>query len=110
MLADAQELYVTASLKLGVIRLRRAAPARSAEVLRERANLVERVALMLGKAAIRALREMGFDFVAFDVRHPRRCCAASCQLIPRVAGAGKRPCECASLRRRAAPRDDDAAR
>ena len=64
ILADAQELYYTASLKLGVIRLAETCPCSDPPTSRERAQLAERVRSMLDPAVTR-LRAMGFDFVAF---------------------------------------------
>src|SRR4029079_4893382 len=64
ILADAQELYYTASLKLGVIRLAETCPCSDPPSSRERAQLAERVRSMLDPVIAR-LRAMGFDFVAF---------------------------------------------
>ena len=62
-LADAQELYFTASLKLGVIRLSEACPVSDPSTPRERAQMAERVRSML-EPVIARVRAMGFDFVA----------------------------------------------
>src|SRR4029078_10958291 len=64
ILADAQELYYTASLKLGVIRLAETCPCSDPPTPRERAQLVERVRSMLDPVVTR-VRAMGFDYVAF---------------------------------------------
>jgi exopolyphosphatase/guanosine-5'-triphosphate,3'-diphosphate pyrophosphatase len=64
ILADAQELYYTASLKLGVIRLAETCPCSDPPTPRERAQLGERVRSMLDPIVAR-VRAMGFDFVAF---------------------------------------------
>jgi len=64
ILADAQELYYTASLKLGVIRLAETCPCSDPPSSRERAQLAERVRSMLDPVVAR-VRAMGFDFVAF---------------------------------------------
>ncbi len=64
ILADAQELYFTASLKLGVIRLTESCPCSDPPTSRERALLAERVRTMLDPVVSR-VRAMGFDFVAF---------------------------------------------
>jgi exopolyphosphatase/guanosine-5'-triphosphate,3'-diphosphate pyrophosphatase len=64
ILADAQELYYTASLKLGVIRLAETCPCSDPPTSRERAQLAERVRSMLDPVVTR-VRAMGFDFVAF---------------------------------------------
>jgi exopolyphosphatase/guanosine-5'-triphosphate,3'-diphosphate pyrophosphatase len=63
VLADAQELYFTASLKLGVIRLSEACPVSDPPTPRERAQLAERARSML-EPVIARVRAMGFDFVA----------------------------------------------
>ena len=64
VLADAQELYFTASLKLGVIRLSEACPVSDPPTPRERAQVAERARSMV-EPVIARLRAMGFDFVAF---------------------------------------------
>jgi exopolyphosphatase/guanosine-5'-triphosphate,3'-diphosphate pyrophosphatase len=64
VLADAQELYFTASLKLGVIRLAESCPCSDPPSPRERSHLTERVRTMLDPVISR-LRAMGFDNVAF---------------------------------------------
>jgi exopolyphosphatase/guanosine-5'-triphosphate,3'-diphosphate pyrophosphatase len=64
ILADAQELYFTASLKLGVIRLAESYPCADPPTSRERAILAERVRATLDPVVSR-VRAMGFDFVAF---------------------------------------------
>jgi len=64
ILADAQELYYTASLKLGVIRLTESCPCSDPPTPRERAQLTERVRSLL-EPVIARMRAMGFDFVAF---------------------------------------------
>src|SRR5450432_2552747 len=64
VLADAQELYFTASLKLGVIRLAERCPCSDPPSPRERSHLTERVRTMLDPVISR-LRAMGFDNVAF---------------------------------------------
>src|SRR6185503_17534988 len=64
ILADAQELYFTASLKLGVIRLAETCPCSDPPTSRERAQLAERARSMLDPVVTR-VRAMGFDFVAF---------------------------------------------
>ena len=64
ILADAQELYYTASLKLGVIRLAETCPCSDPPTSRERAQLAERARSMLDPVVTR-VRAMGFDFVAF---------------------------------------------
>jgi exopolyphosphatase/guanosine-5'-triphosphate,3'-diphosphate pyrophosphatase len=64
ILADAQELYFTASLKAGVIRLAESCPCSDPPTSRERAHLVERVRTLLDPVISR-VRAMGFDFVAF---------------------------------------------
>ncbi len=64
VLADAQELYFTASLKLGVIRLSEACPVSDPPTPRERAQVAERARSML-EPVIARVRAMGFDFVAF---------------------------------------------
>jgi exopolyphosphatase/guanosine-5'-triphosphate,3'-diphosphate pyrophosphatase len=64
ILADAQELYFTASLKAGVIRLAESFPCADPPTPRERAQLAERVRTMLGPVISR-VRAMGFDYVAF---------------------------------------------
>jgi exopolyphosphatase/guanosine-5'-triphosphate,3'-diphosphate pyrophosphatase len=64
VLADAQELYFTASLKSGVIRLAESCPCSDPPTPRERAHLAERVRTLLDPAISR-LRAMGFDDVAF---------------------------------------------
>jgi len=63
ILADAQELYFAASLKLGVIRLAETCPCSDPPTPRERAQLAERARSMLDPVVAR-LRAMGFDFVA----------------------------------------------
>src|SRR5499427_3819371 len=65
ILADAQELYFTASLKLGVIRLAEACPCSDPPTARERAQLGERVRSMMDPVIAR-VRAMGFDFVALS--------------------------------------------
>jgi exopolyphosphatase/guanosine-5'-triphosphate,3'-diphosphate pyrophosphatase len=64
VLADAQELYFTASLKLGVIRLTESSPCSDPPTARERAHLQERVRTTLDPVISR-LCAMGFDDVAF---------------------------------------------
>jgi exopolyphosphatase / guanosine-5'-triphosphate,3'-diphosphate pyrophosphatase len=64
VLADAQELYFTASLKLGVIRLAESCPCSDPPSARERSHLAERVRTMLDPVISR-VRAMGFDDVAF---------------------------------------------
>jgi exopolyphosphatase / guanosine-5'-triphosphate,3'-diphosphate pyrophosphatase len=64
VLADAQELYFTSSLKLGVIRLTESCPCSDPPSARERAHLQERVRAMLDPVISR-VRAMGFDNVAF---------------------------------------------
>src|SRR5499427_6139658 len=64
ILADAQELYYTASLKLGVIRLAETCPCSDPPTARERAQLAERARSLLDPVVAR-VRAMGFDFVAF---------------------------------------------
>jgi exopolyphosphatase/guanosine-5'-triphosphate,3'-diphosphate pyrophosphatase len=64
ILADAQELYFSTSLKLGVIRLTESCPCSDPPSARERANLAERVRTALDPVVTR-LKSMGFDFVAF---------------------------------------------
>jgi exopolyphosphatase / guanosine-5'-triphosphate,3'-diphosphate pyrophosphatase len=64
ILADAHELYYTASLKLGVIRLAETCPCSDPPTSRERAQLAERARSMLDPMVTR-VRAMGFDFVAF---------------------------------------------
>ncbi len=64
ILADAQELYFTASLKSGVIRLTESFPCSDPPTSRERAQLAERVRSLLGPSISR-VRAMGFDYVAF---------------------------------------------
>ena len=64
VLADAQELYFTASLKLGVIRLSEACPVSDPPTPRERAQVAERARSLL-EPVIARVRAMGFDFVAF---------------------------------------------
>jgi exopolyphosphatase/guanosine-5'-triphosphate,3'-diphosphate pyrophosphatase len=64
ILADAQELYFAASLKLGVIRLTEACPVSDPPTPRERAQLAERARSVLDPVIAR-VRAMGFDFVAF---------------------------------------------
>jgi len=64
ILADAQELYFSSSLKAGVIRLTESFPCADPPTSRERAHLTERVKTMLGSVVSR-VRSMGFDFVAF---------------------------------------------
>src|SRR5215831_13598972 len=63
ILADAQELYFTASLKLGVIRLAEACPCSDPPTAHERAQLAERARSTLDPVIAR-VRAMGFDFVA----------------------------------------------
>jgi exopolyphosphatase/guanosine-5'-triphosphate,3'-diphosphate pyrophosphatase len=63
ILADAQELYFAASLKLGVIRLSEACPCSDPPTPRERAQLAERVRSIL-EPVIARVRAMGFDFAA----------------------------------------------
>src|SRR4029078_11716160 len=63
ILADAQELYFTASLKAGVIRLTETCPCSDPPSSRERAQLAERVRALL-EPAISRVRAMGFDYVA----------------------------------------------
>jgi exopolyphosphatase / guanosine-5'-triphosphate,3'-diphosphate pyrophosphatase len=63
ILADAQELYFAASLKLGVIRLAEAYPCSDPPTPRERAQLAERARSVL-EPVISRVRAMGFDFVA----------------------------------------------
>ena len=63
VLADAQELYFTASLKLGVIRLAEACPI-SGRRATPRRRMAERACSLL-KPVIARVRAMGFDFVAF---------------------------------------------
>src|SRR5215831_2928206 len=64
ILADAQELYFTASLKLGVIRLTESFPCSDPPTARERTHLAERVRAVLDPIVSR-VRAMGFDYVAF---------------------------------------------
>ncbi|HVV48302.1 MAG TPA: Ppx/GppA phosphatase family protein [Polyangia bacterium] len=64
VLADAQELYFSASLKLGVIRLTESSPCSDPPTARERANLNERVRAVLDPVISR-VRAMGFDDLAF---------------------------------------------
>jgi exopolyphosphatase / guanosine-5'-triphosphate,3'-diphosphate pyrophosphatase len=64
VLADAQELYFTSSLKLGVIRLAESCPCADPPTPRERAHLAERVRTVL-EPVISRVRAMGFDDVAF---------------------------------------------
>ena len=64
VLADAQELYFTSSLKLGVIRLAESCPCSDPPTARERAHLQERVRTMLDPVISRVCA-MGFDDVAF---------------------------------------------
>ena len=64
VLADAQECYFTASLKLGVIRLSEETPMSDPPTPRERMLLADRIRAAL-EAPIARLRAMGFDFVAF---------------------------------------------
>jgi len=64
VLADAQELYFTSSLKLGVIRLSESCPCSDPPTARERAHLQERVRTMLDPVISRVCA-MGFDDVAF---------------------------------------------
>jgi exopolyphosphatase/guanosine-5'-triphosphate,3'-diphosphate pyrophosphatase len=64
VLADAQELYYTASLKLGVIRLTETFPCSDPPTARERSHLSERVRAVLDPVVSR-VRAMGFDDVAF---------------------------------------------
>src|SRR6516162_11678074 len=64
VLADAQELYFSTSLKLGVIRLTESCPCSDPPTARERAILNERVRTMLDPVISR-VRAMGFDDVAF---------------------------------------------
>jgi len=64
VLADAQELYYTASLKLGVIRLTESFPCSDPPTPRERAHLADRVRAVL-EPVISRVRAMGFDYVAF---------------------------------------------
>src|SRR6478672_4739123 len=64
VLADAQELYFSSSLKLGVIRLTESCPCSDPPTARERAILSERVRTMLDPVISR-VRAMGFDDVAF---------------------------------------------
>src|SRR5262252_10634500 len=64
ILADAQELYFAASLKLGVIRLAETCPVSDPPTPRERAQLAERARSLL-EPVIARVRAMGFDFVAF---------------------------------------------
>jgi len=63
ILADTQELYFTASLKLGVIRLAEACPCSDPPTAHERAQLAERARSVLDPVIAR-VRAMGFDFVA----------------------------------------------
>src|SRR5215471_6906156 len=63
ILADAQELYFSASLKLGVIRLTESCPCSDPPTSRERALLAERVRTMVDPVLAR-VRAMGFDFMA----------------------------------------------
>jgi exopolyphosphatase/guanosine-5'-triphosphate,3'-diphosphate pyrophosphatase len=65
ILADAQELYFTASLKLGVIRLTDACPCSDPPTPRERAQIAERARTAMDPVIAR-VRAMGFDFVAFS--------------------------------------------
>jgi exopolyphosphatase / guanosine-5'-triphosphate,3'-diphosphate pyrophosphatase len=64
ILADAQELYFTASRKLGVIRLTESCPCSDPPSARERAQMAERVRTALDPVISR-VRAMGFDDVAF---------------------------------------------
>ena len=64
VLADAQELYFSSSLKLGVIRLAESCPCADPPTARERAHLNERVRTVLDPVISR-VRAMGFDDVAF---------------------------------------------
>ena len=64
VLADAQELYFSSSLKLGVIRLSESCPCSDPPTARERAHLNERVRTVLDPVISR-VRAMGFDDVAF---------------------------------------------
>ncbi|HVT10484.1 MAG TPA: Ppx/GppA phosphatase family protein [Polyangia bacterium] len=64
VLADAQELYYTSSLKLGVIRLTESFPCSDPPTPRERAHLADRVRAVL-EPVISRVRAMGFDYVAF---------------------------------------------
>jgi exopolyphosphatase / guanosine-5'-triphosphate,3'-diphosphate pyrophosphatase len=64
VLADAQELYFSSSLKLGVIRLSESCPCSDPPSSRERAHLNERVRTVLDPVISR-VRAMGFDDVAF---------------------------------------------
>ncbi|MES1157544.1 MAG: Ppx/GppA phosphatase family protein, partial [Haliangium ochraceum] len=64
VLADAQELYYTSSLKLGVIRLTESFPCSDPPTPRERAHLADRVRAVLDPVISR-VRAMGFDYVAF---------------------------------------------
>jgi len=64
VLADAQELYYTSSLKLGVIRLTESFPCSDPPTARERQHLAERVRAVLDPVVSR-VRAMGFDDVAF---------------------------------------------
>jgi exopolyphosphatase/guanosine-5'-triphosphate,3'-diphosphate pyrophosphatase len=64
VLADAQECYSTASLKLGVIRVSEESPMADPPTARQRMMLADRIRTAL-EAPIARLRAMGFDFVAF---------------------------------------------
>ncbi|HEY2901495.1 MAG TPA: Ppx/GppA phosphatase family protein [Polyangia bacterium] len=64
ILADAQECYFTASLKLGVIRVSEEMPMADPPTPRQRMMLADRIRAAL-EAPIARLRAMGFDFVAF---------------------------------------------
>jgi len=64
VLADAQECYFTASLKLGVIRITEECPLSDPPTPRQLMLLSDRVRTTMEPVVAR-LRDMGFDFVAF---------------------------------------------
>ncbi|HVR62516.1 MAG TPA: Ppx/GppA phosphatase family protein [Polyangia bacterium] len=65
ILADAQECYSTASLKLGVIRVSEESAMADPPTPRQRLMLAERIRAAL-EGPVARLRAMGFDFVAFS--------------------------------------------
>ncbi len=84
VLADAQELYYTSSLKLGVIRLAESFPCSDPPTARERAHLQERVRAVL-EPVVSRVRAMGFDYVAFT----SGTASALAGLLRAASGGGK---------------------
>ena len=108
ILADAQELYFTASLKLGVIRLAESYPCADPPTSRERALLAERVRAML-EPVVSRVRAMGFDFVAFT-SGTASALASVLRADPEAHGGKTTIPLRGSGRARAAARDGDARR